>query len=97
MKVIQSDESLLKIAFSGKLDTANISEYEVKFFALLNGIETPVVLDFSEVHFIGSMGIRMVLMAVKDIKRQGFTLKIEHYNATVESIFIMTGLKDLLD
>ena len=97
MKVIQSDDTLLKIAFSGKLDSANVSENEVKFFALLNGIETPVTLDFSEVHFIGSMGIRMVLLAVKDVKRQGFTLKIENYNAAVENIFIMTGLRDLLD
>ena len=97
MKVIQSDETLLKIAFSGKIDSANVSNYEVKFFALLNGIETPVVLDFSEVHFVGSMGIRMVLMAVKEVKRQGFTLKIEHYNDAVGNIFVMTGLRDLLD
>ena len=91
MKVIQSDETLLKIAFKGKLDSAKVAENEVKFFALLNGIETPVVLDFSEVHFIGSMGIRMVLMAVKDVKRQGFTLKIDNYNDAVGNIFVMTG------
>lgn len=97
MKVIQSDESLLKIAFTGKIDSANISTYEVKFFALLNGIETPVVLDFSEVQFVGSMGIRLVLMAVKEVKRQGFTLKIENYNDAVGNIFVMTGLRDLLD
>jgi len=97
MKVIQSDESLLKIAFSGRLDSSNVSNIEVKFFALLNDLEANVILDFSEVKFIGSLGIRMVLMAVKDVKRQGYMLKIESSSTDVENIFRMTGLGDLLD
>ena len=71
MKVIQSNESGVKIAFAGKLDSIYISNNEAKFFALLNGLEAPVVLDFSEVRYIGSLGIRMVLMALKEVKRQG--------------------------
>ena len=97
MKVVQSDESLVKIAFTGKLDSNYVSTIDVKLFALLNGIEGPVVFDFSEVIFISSLGIRMVLMAFKDIKRQGFTLKIENSNEDVENVFLMTGLEDLLN
>jgi len=97
MKVIQSDETLVKIAFSGKLDSAYVSNNEVKFFALLNGIEANVILDFTEVSFIGSLGIRMVLMAVKDVKRQGYSLKIENSNTDVENIFLLTSLGDLLN
>ncbi len=97
MKVLQSDESMVKIAFSGKLDSAYVSNNEVKFFALLNGVEGPVVLDFTDVSFIGSLGIRMVLMAVKEVKRQGFTLKIENTNTDVENIFLLTSLGDLLN
>ena len=97
MKVIQSDESIVKIALAGKLDSSNISNIEVKFFALLNGIEVPVVLDFSEVTFISSLGIRMILMATKEVKRQGFTLKNENANGEVANIFNMVGLGDLLN
>jgi anti-sigma B factor antagonist len=96
MKVIQSDESLLKIAFSGRLDSNYISNNDVRFFALLNGLEAPVVLDFSEVSFLGSLGIRMILMALKDVKRQGYTLKIEHAGSNVKDVFEMTSLGDLL-
>ena len=97
MKVVQSDESLVKIAFAGKLDGNYVSTIDVKLFAFLNGVEGPVVFDFSEVSFISSLGIRMVLMAFKDIKRQGFTLKIENSNEDVENVFLMTGLEDLLN
>ncbi len=96
MKVIQSDESMVKIALSGKLDSNYVSNNDVKFFALLNGLEGAVVLDFSEVTFIGSLGIRMILMALKEVKRQGFTMKIEHAVPNVENIFLMTSLGDLL-
>jgi len=97
MQIVQSDDSLVKIAFTGKLDSTYVSSIEVKFFALLNGIETPVELDFSEVSFISSLGIRMILMAFKEIKRQGFTLNIVNSNPDVENVFLMTGLEDLLN
>ena len=97
MKVIQCDVSMVKIAISGKLDSAYVSNNEVKFFAFLNGIEAPVILDFSEVTYIGSLGIRMVLMALKEVKRQGFTLKIENTTPDVRNIFLMTRLGDLLN
>lgn len=96
MRVIQSDETLVKIAFSGRLDSNYVSSYDVKFFALLNGIEAPVILDFSEVSFIGSLGIRMILMALKDVKRQGYTLKIANAGPNVITVFQMTSLGDLL-
>ena len=96
MRVIQSDESLVKIAFSGRLDSNYVSNNDVKFFANLNGISAPVILDFSDVSFIGSLGIRMILMALKDVKRQGYTLKIENAGPNVITVFQMTSLGDLL-
>ena len=96
MKVIQSDESLVKIAFSGKLDSTYVSNHDVKFFAWLNDIHAPVVLDFLEVSFIGSLGIRMILMALKEVKRQGYTLKIVNTGPNVKNVFQMTSLGDLL-
>ena len=96
MKVIQSDTSIVKIAFSGRLDSNYVSNNEVKFFACLNGLEAPVVLDFSEVSFLGSLGIRMILMALKEVKRQGFTLKIENADPNDKYVFEMTSLGDLL-
>ena len=96
MKVIQSDENLVRISFSGKLDSTYVSNHDVKFFALLNGLEAPVVLDFLEVSFLGSLGIRMILMGLKEVKRQGFTLKIEHAGPNIRNVFEMTSLGDLL-
>ncbi len=96
MKVVESDEKLVRISFSGKLDSAYVSNNDIKFFALLNGIEAPVVLDFLEVSFLGSLGIRMILMGLKEVQRQGFTLKIANAGPNIRNVFEMTSLGDLL-
>ena len=96
MKVIQSDESMVKIALSGRVDSNYVTNHDMKFFAYLKDIKGPVVLDFLEVSFIGSLGIRMILMALKEIKKQGYTLKIMNAGPNVKSVFQMTSLGDLL-
>ena len=94
--IIRSDENLMKLAFAGKLDTLAVGQHELRFHALLNGQNTPVILDFSEVTFLASMGIRMLLVAAKDLKNQGHSLKIENVASDVRHVFETAGLTDFL-
>jgi anti-anti-sigma factor len=96
IEIIQSDDQLLKIALSGKLDALGISGQELKFHAMLNSQNSPVILDFSGVTFVASMGIRMLLTAARDILRQGHTLKIEKAKDEIRKVFLTAGLSDLL-
>ena len=96
LKIIQSDETLLKVAFTGKLDAINLPDVEMKFHALINNQNSPVVLDFSEVSFLASLGIRMLLTAAKDVRRQGYDLKIDNASAEIKNVFYMAGLTAML-
>ena len=96
LKILQSDETLLKIAFAGKLDAINLPHVEMKFHALINNQNSPVILDFSEVSFLASLGIRMLLTASKDVRRQGHELKIENTSEEINKIFHIAGLSDML-
>jgi anti-anti-sigma factor len=96
-EVLQSDETILLIAFKGKLDGNNLANQDVRFHALLNHQDTPVILDFSEVSFISSLGIRMLIIAYKDMKRQGQTLSVVKTIPEVEEVLRMVGLEELLD
>jgi anti-sigma B factor antagonist len=69
---------------------------ETKFHALINNQNSPVILDFSEVTFLASLGIRMLLTAYKDVKRQGFSLKIESATEDIQKVFMMAGLSEFL-
>jgi anti-sigma B factor antagonist len=96
LKIIQSDETLLKIAFTGKLDAINLPNVEMKFHALINNQNSPVILDFSEVSFLASLGIRMLLTAYKDVARQGHSLKIENAPDEIKKVFLTAGLSEFL-
>jgi anti-sigma B factor antagonist len=96
LKTLQSDETLLKIAFTGKLDAINLPNVEMKFHALINNQNSPVILDFSEVSFLASLGIRMLLTAYKDVARQGHSLKIENAPDEIKKVFLTAGLSEFL-
>jgi len=96
LKILQSDETLLKIAFAGKLDAINLPHVEMKFHALINNQNSPVILDFSEVSFLASLGIRMLLTASKDVRRQGHELKIDNASEEIKNVFDMAGLTSML-
>ena len=95
-EILDSDKSILLIAFEGKLDGLNLANEDARFFALLSNLKTSVVLDFTKVTFMSSLGIRMLIIASKDLKRQGLTLKIDKPSAEVREVFYMTGLSELL-
>jgi len=94
--VLQSDENLLKISFTGKLDAVHLPTVETKFHALINNQNSPVILDFSEVSFLASLGIRMLLTAYKDVARQGHSLKIENAPDEIKKVFLTAGLSEFL-
>jgi anti-sigma B factor antagonist len=55
-----------------------------------------VILDFSEVSFLASLGIRMLLTASKDVRRQGHELKIDNASEEIKNVFDMAGLTSML-
>jgi anti-anti-sigma factor len=96
IEIIQSEKKLLKLAFEGKLDANSVAHNSAKFFELLRNRKGPVFVDFSEVTYLSSLGIRMLLTASKDVKDQGHEFKIENPTPEIEKIFMTAGLTDLL-
>jgi anti-anti-sigma factor len=96
IEILHSDKSLLKIAFSGRLDTNTVAHEAVPFYALLEDRKSPVILDFEQVTFLSSLGIRMVLTAAKETQRNGYDLKIEKVPPVIHEVFRMAGLTNLI-
>jgi anti-anti-sigma factor len=63
----QGDIAILEVA--GHLDTNSSDILEAKFLALFGANENKIVVDFSELDFISSSGLRVLLMAAKNAKR----------------------------
>ena len=83
------------IALSGRLDTTTAPELENQLRALLP--ETSVlVLDFAALEYISSAGLRVLLVAQKEMNKKNGQLTLTHVNETVMEVLEITGFTDIL-
>ena len=66
--------------------------------AQLNGLEpgADVLVDFAEVNFCDSTGIRVLLAALKRQMAAGGSLRLINVAPSVSRVFEMTGLRNLM-
>ena len=95
MEIIQTrNNDELVIALKGELNTATAPELESVITTSLNGVKK-LVFDFSELDYISSAGLRILLVSKKVMDKQG-EMVVRHPNNEVMEIFEITGFKDIL-
>ena len=92
IKTRNNDE--LVIALKGELNTATAPELESVITTSLNGVKK-LVFDFSELDYISSAGLRILLVSKKVMDKQGEMI-IRHPNNSVREIFEITGFENIL-
>ena len=88
------NESALTIALQGRLDTSTAPILEAELSSSLEGV-TELVVDFEELEYISSAGLRVMLAAQKTMSKQG-AMKVIHVNDDIMEVFEITGFCDVL-
>ncbi|MDR1857845.1 MAG: STAS domain-containing protein [Treponema sp.] len=88
-------KSVVALNLSGRLDTANAPLLERKIKQWGEDI-SELILDFSELEYISSMGLRVLLQAQKTMKEQKRRLVIKNMGDSVREVFEMTGFLNLM-
>jgi len=83
------------LILNGRLDTANAPLLERKIRQWGNEI-TDLILDFSGLEYISSMGLRVLLQAKKTLKAEKRNLTIKNMRDSIREIFEMTGFLNLM-
>ena len=84
----------LTITIAGRLDTTTAPRLEAEFKQNINGVEK-LVLDFANLEYLSSAGLRVLLAVQKVMNKQG-EMVIKNVNETVNEIFEVTGFIDIL-
>lgn len=84
----------LTLALSGRLDTSTAPQLEAELKSTLDGV-TSLVLNFSELEYISSAGLRVLLSTQKVMNKQG-KMVIQQANETILEVFEVTGFTDIL-
>ena len=83
------------LTLNGRLDTANAPLLERKIRQWGNEV-TELILDFSGLEYISSMGLRVLLQAKKTLKAEKRNLTIKNMGDSIREIFEMTGFLNLM-
>lgn len=93
MEIVKTaNENVLNVALSGRLDTTTAPQLEEEL--VLDGV-TELNLDFAELDYISSAGLRVLLAAQKVMNKQG-AMKILNVNSDIMEVFEITGFSDIL-
>lgn len=82
------------ISIDGRIDTNTAMEFGEQVNDALDNIEN-LILDFSNVEYISSLGLRAILELQKRMASQG-TMKVLNPNHAVMDVFNMTGFSKIL-
>ena len=96
MKIdVKKKENEIVISAQGRIDTYTAEDFEK---SLLEAIEQEdcVRLDFEEVEFISSAGLRALLNGQKKVDEDEKEMLVCNINEVVESVFVSTGFMNVL-
>ena len=89
----------LYVQASGRLDLDSAVEYGTKVKDTIEDSEetiTEVVLDFSQITFISSFGLKVILELFKHLKAQQGVLKLKNVSEELMNSFRMVGFDKFL-
>ena len=90
----KTEQATLILAPEGRLDTVTAPELETELEASLAGVKK-LVLDFKDVTYVSSAGLRVILKAQKAMAAKG-GMTLKNVNETIMEIFEVTGFADIL-
>ncbi len=83
------------LLLAGRLDTTTAPQLEMKIQESLEETER-LILDFKDLEYLSSAGLRVLLSAHKAIMKQGGDMRIRHVNEVIHDVFEITGFMDVL-
>ena len=86
--------SALTLALEGRLDTTTAPQLEAEINSSIEGV-TDLVLDFENLEYISSAGLRVLLASQKIMNKQG-QMKLIKVCDDVKEVFEITGFSDIL-
>jgi anti-sigma B factor antagonist len=88
--------SELKVVLKGRLDTAGVDRVETKFVAALVPRGHSAIVDLSEVTFVASMGLRMLISVARTLSRKDARLVLFAPQEGVREVFESVSLGDII-
>lgn len=97
MEVIETRrDGVLVLGLRGRLDSITSEDFEKKLLGSVRDGETRLILDFQELDYISSAGLRVLLKAAKELKVINGRMALCSLKDYIKEIFEMSGFVSFL-
>lgn len=85
------------VTLSGELDTATAQEAEVALQPLLESQGKDIVIDCTDLEYIASSGLRILLGILKQARAVGSRVVLKNVNEVVRDVLDLTGFISIFE
>lgn len=94
---IQETDKQIIASLCGELDTAAAIEMESALLPLYESKGRDIIIDCSELEYIASSGLRILLSVLKKAKADGSKVILKNVNAVIREVFELTGFVKIFE
>ena len=91
----EKKDAVLTVKPKGRLDTATSPLLESELRQSLDGIQE-VIMDFTDVEYISSGGLRVLLATEQMMENRGGCMKLIHVKEHILDLFELVGFMDVV-
>ena len=97
MNIIKTyNEKELTVQVEGRIDTITAREFEKEIENEYGNFDS-LILDFKNLEYISSAGLRALVIIEKKLKPEGIPFTITNLNDTIDEIFTISGFDKILN
>jgi anti-sigma B factor antagonist len=96
MDVSSLGDRLVRVRLTGRLDSQGVDRVETRFVASIVPGGNSAIVDLSQVDFVSSMGIRMLVSTARTLKTRQASLAVFGAPDRVNQVFEAISLSKLL-
>ena len=93
---VQKSDQISIVSITGSIDALTADQITGCVDEQINSGEKYLIIDLSEVEFMSSAGLRVILGALKETRKQSGDLYIAGARAGVERVLKMSGFSKIL-
>ena len=94
---VQELDGKMVVALIGELDTAAAVEVEKELQVLNEHEGKDIIIDCTELEYIASSGLRILLGILKKAKASGSVVTLKNVNDDIKNVFKLTGFINLFE
>lgn len=93
---VEQQEAIQIFKLNGRLDSNTSQGFEEKIFEAISAGSKSLIVDFKEIDYISSAGLRVILKATKALKRDEGKIMLCSMQDYVKEVFEIAGFDTFL-